>query len=59
MEMKTKEVCSEKDGQDSEAGSYATASRRVCNKHDKPASAESISLPRVSWMARSKSKRVV
>jgi hypothetical protein len=39
MQIKTpaKKVCSEKDRYDSEADAYATASRRVGNRHDKQA----------------------
>ncbi len=36
MKQKAKEACSEKDRDASEADAYATASRRVGNRHDKP-----------------------
>lgn len=37
MKTPAKEVCSEKDRHDSEADACAAASRRVGNRHDKPA----------------------
>jgi hypothetical protein len=37
MNMPAKETCSEKDRHASEEAAYAAASRRVGNRHDKPA----------------------
>jgi len=48
MKPNAEEVCSEKDRQASEADAHAAASRRVGNRHDKPAALRAYLCPSVT-----------